>query len=119
MIVSNGKVKIELRKSTIRDGWLRAQIVERLREIDGDQKRELSHNIFARVVSQAATIEGLEFPLPNEHDDDTAIKAAWERWTTTIDEDYEDQLLVALNKLIKPIDEILGPTPPPEYTPKN
>ncbi len=119
MIVSNGVIKIDLRKSTIRDGWLRAQIAERLWQIDPVEKRKLSHNIFARVASQAATIEGLEFPLPNEHDDDTAVKTAWEQWIATVDEDYEDQLLVALNSLIKPIDEIVGPQPLPEGAPKN
>jgi hypothetical protein len=118
MKVSNGTITIDLRKATIRDQFKREALVTRLVALNG-QEREINYRVFARVVTQATTIEGVSFSLPTEHDDDTALVAAWNQWIDSITEDIEDGLYTAFSQLMKAVDPATGPVALPEGTEKN
>ncbi len=118
MKVSNGTLTVDLRPSTIRDGWLRTAIFDILQKAGGRTDRDTEYHVFARVCSQG-TIEGLPFPLPTSADDDAAVVASFHQWVSCIDEAFHDRLVIAIGKLLRSADEALGPVPLLEDAPKN
>jgi hypothetical protein len=119
MIVRYGKIEFEFGKSTVYEGFQREKIVKRLKALDGgDDDREASYRIFARLCTQTKKVKGLWFELPAAEADDQTLTGAWTAWLKA-EEDLEMKCLRAFGALIEPYDEATGPDAPGKDAPKN